>query len=125
MKFAKYLFLLAGVSGIVLLFPLYFIETGTSETAISHPAFYYGFIGVALAFQVLFIIISFDLYKYRMVIIPCIIEKVGFAVPVILLYFQNKVPQTILGAGIMDLILGILFAIVFFMKPQRRMYRSF
>ncbi len=125
MKFAKYLFLLAGISGIVLLFPLYFIETGTEATAISHPAFYYGFIGVALAFQVLFIIISFDLYKYRMAIIPCIIEKFSFAVPVIILYFQNSVPNTILGAGIMDLVLGILFAIVFLAKPQRRIYRSF
>lgn len=117
--------MLAGISGIILLFPLYFMQTETGETAISHPAFYYGFIGVALAFQVLFIIISFDLAKYRMAIIPCFIEKFAFAVPVIILFSQSRVSDTIFWAGIMDLILGILFVIVFISSPQRRLYRSF
>ncbi len=125
MKIAKYLFLLAGISGVILLLPLYFDKSGTGEAAVTRPEFYYGFIGIALAFQVLFIIISFDLTKYRPAIIPCIIEKLSFAVPVIILYFQNRVSNTIFYAGIMDLILGILFAVVFFQIPKRRLYRSF
>lgn len=125
MKFAKYLFLLAGISGIILLFPLYFLENAAGETAVSRPEFYYGFIGIALAFQVLFIIISFDLVKYRMMIIPCVLEKLGFAIPAIILFTQNRVSPTIFGAAMMDLTLAILFAYVFFKNPKHRLFRSF
>jgi hypothetical protein len=41
--------------------PQYFMESRVSADyppAITHPEYYYGFLGVAIAFQVLFVIIS-------------------------------------------------------------------
>ena len=57
MRFAKYTFLIAGIYGLLALLPMYFIETryGVDDPpSITHPEFYYGFIGVAAAFQHLF-----------------------------------------------------------------------
>ena len=42
----------------------------------SHPLFYYGFVGVALAWQVAFWLIARDPVRYRWFIVPGVIEKV-------------------------------------------------
>jgi hypothetical protein len=45
MRFAKWVFLLAGVAGILLVVPPYFLEPQTGEDyppAITHPEYYYG-----------------------------------------------------------------------------------
>ena len=68
MNFAKLVFRVAGVWGIVLLAPLYFMFEliGTQDPPpITHPGFYYGFVGVALAWQVVFFIIARDPVRFR------------------------------------------------------------
>ncbi len=116
MKFAKYIFLLAGVSGIIILLPLYF--AGTS--GITRLEFYYGFIGIALAFQILFIIISRDPVRFRTAMIPCILEKFGFAIPAFILYSQNRIETTMFYGGIMDFVLGILFITAYLKTPEEK-----
>ena len=116
MKFVKYLYLLAGISGLLILLPLYFADT----SGISRLEFYYGFIGVAAAFQVLFIIISRDPIRFRTAMIPCILEKFGFAIPTFVLYSQNQIETNMFYGGIMDLILGILFIIAYFVTPKEK-----
>ena len=52
MRFAKWVFLLAGVSGILLAVPPYFLERQTGvdyPPPVTHPEYYYGFFGVTLA----------------------------------------------------------------------------
>jgi hypothetical protein len=52
MRLAKWLFLLARVSGILLVVPANFLERQTSEAyppSITHSEYYYGFFGVTLA----------------------------------------------------------------------------
>jgi hypothetical protein len=54
MKFAKIVFWGAGIWGVLVLTPLYFMYDliGRQEPPpITHPGFYYGFAGVALAWQ--------------------------------------------------------------------------
>lgn len=116
MKFAKYTFLLAGVYGILVLLPLYFADT----SGISRLEFYYGFIGIALAFQILFIIISRDPVRFRTAMIPCILEKISFAIPAFILFSQNKIETNIFYGGIMDFILGILFIVAYFLTPKEK-----
>jgi hypothetical protein len=68
MRFAKWMFLLAGVSGILLVVPPYFLERQTGEDyppSITHPEYYYGFFGVTLAWQVMFLVIATDPVRYR------------------------------------------------------------
>lgn len=116
MKFAKYVFYIAGVYGLIALLPQYFMEEQIGRDhppAITHPEYFYGFIGVALAFQVAFLIIGRDPVKYRLMIIPSMIEKFSFFFAVAALFAQNRVALMMFGAAAIDLVLGLLFAVAF------------
>lgn len=121
MKFAKYVFYIAGIYGILALAPQYFLEAKNNTDfppAITHPEYFYGFVGVALAFQFVFLIIARNPAKYRAMMIPSVLEKFSFAVALAVLYLQNRVAALMLGLGSIDLILGILFIIAFFKTPN-------
>ena len=116
MRFAKYTFLIAGIYGFLSLLPLYFLEEKNGRDfppAINHPEYYYGFIGVALAWQVLFLVLSTNPRRYRAMMIPAILEKISFVVPVIALFLQNRVAFMMVVAAIPDLIFLCLFATAF------------
>ena len=116
MRFAKYTFLIAGIYGLLVLVPMYFLEEKNGRDfppAINHPEYYYGFIGVAVAWQIVFLVLSTDPKRYRLMMFPAILEKLSFAVPVIVLLVQNRVPFFIMVVAIPDLILGALFAVSF------------
>jgi hypothetical protein len=117
MKFAKYTFYVAGILGLIILLPQYFLESKTGQDyppAITHPEYFYGFIGVAVAFQFVFLIIARHPGKYRLLMIPSMIEKFSFSIAVIILYLQNRIPLAMFAAGLLDLTFGILFVISFF-----------
>ncbi len=121
MKFAKYTFLIAGIYGVIVLLPQYFMETKNGRDfppAITHPEYYYGFIGIALAWQIAFFIIARNPQKYRLFIIPAILEKASFAIAAIVLYSTNRLSVEMLGAGLIDLILGILFVVSYLKTPE-------
>lgn len=57
MKFAKIVFRIGAIWGVLVLTPLYFMFTliGRNDPPpITHPAFFYGFIGAGLAWQIAF-----------------------------------------------------------------------
>ena len=113
MKFARYTFLLAGIYGLLVLVPQYFVEAGGTAVA-GLPEFYYGFIGVAAAFQLVFIIISTDPQRYRPMILPSIVEKFSFAIAVAMLVYAGRTSgQIVMGAAI-DLLLGVVFVLSWF-----------
>ena len=122
MKFAKYLFLFAGIYGLIMLVPQYFLEEKTGRDfppAITHPEHFYGFIGVAIACQVMFLIISRNPVRYRAMMIPAMLEKFSFAIAIAILFLQNRVAAMMFGLGMMDLALGLLFALAFFKTPKQ------
>lgn len=112
MRFARWTFLIAGIYGLLALVPMYFMEAQIgidSPPPITHPEYFYGFIGVAVAFQLVFIIISTDPAKYRPLILTAIVEKFSFAIAAGVLLLQGRLAgMIILGAGI-DLVIGVLF----------------
>ncbi len=123
MKFAKYTFYGAGISGLVLLLPQYFLESKVNTDyppAITHPEYFYGFIGVAAAFQIVFLIIGRNPGKYRALMIPSIVEKLSFALAAIILLSLGRAPEALLPFGLMDGILAILFILsyVYTSKPE-------
>ena len=122
MKFAKYTFLIAGIYGLLVLLPQYFVELGLgsdSPPVIAQPGFYYGFLGVAVAFQVVFLIIGTDPVKYRLMMLPSIIEKFSFGIAALVLKFGGRLDDALFYGGMIDLLLGILF-IVSFLKVRSR-----
>jgi hypothetical protein len=117
MLFAKRVFFWSGVYGLVALTPLYFLESMLNELApppIVHPEHFYGFVGVALSWQIAFLIISRDPVRYRLLMIPSILEKLSFGVGGWVLFIAGRSPaQTVLG-GTVDLALAALFMAAFF-----------
>ena len=116
MKFAKFVFLVAGIYGVVLLAPLYFIfdVIGVQDPPpITHPAFFYGFAGLGLAWQVAFFIISHDPLRFRPMMIPSMLEKVGYGGAVVVLYAQGRMHPQDLAFGCVDLLFATLFAVAF------------
>ena len=116
MKFARWTFLIAGIWGIVVLAPQYFLERliGIQHPpTITHPEFFYGFLGVGLAWQILFLIIATDPVRYREVMLAGVIEKLSFVFAIFGLYAVNRVDSPLFGAAVIDLFLSILFAIAF------------
>jgi hypothetical protein len=121
MKFAKIVFLVAGVWGLLLLTPLYFIfdMIGTQDPPpITHPAFFYGFAGLGLAWQVAFFIIARDPLRFRPIMIPSILEKIGYGGAVVVLYAQGRMHPQDLAFGCVDLLLAALFAVAFVMTKR-------
>jgi hypothetical protein len=116
MLFAQRLFLVAGVYGLFVLPPMYFMERSIGENdppAITHPEFFYGFIGVATAWQVAFLIIAIDPVRYRLMMLPGILEKLGFGIAAVVLYAQDRLSGQMLLAGIGDLVFAVLFGVAF------------
>ena len=121
MKFAKIVFTVAAVYGILVLLPQYFLETRIGRDfppPITHPEHFYGFIGVALAWQLLFLVIARDPVRMRPAILPGIAEKLAFGIAAPVLFALDRVPAAVLGFGIIDLTLATLFFIAWRRIPQ-------
>src|SRR5690242_20666575 len=120
MKFAKIVFWIAGIWGFLVITPLYFMFDliGRKDPPpITHPGFFYGFLGVTLAWQIAFIFIGADPVRFRPLMIPSVFEKTGFAVPAMILVSQGRMhPSDLLFAGA-DCLLGILFVISYLNMP--------
>lgn len=112
MQAARRIFRLAGIVGIALVLPPFFIEGEfgrQNPPAINHPEFYYGFFGVALAWQWMFLIIASDPLRYRPAMLPAMLEKASFAIAVPILYAQGRVGVQMLGASMLDGLWLVLF----------------
>jgi hypothetical protein len=114
MTFARRVFRIAAIYGFIVLLPQYFLEDKTGRDvppAITHPEYYYGFIGVAVAWQIVFLVISRDPIRYRPLMLVAVVEKASFGLPAIALYLGGRLSAQMLGAGLLDLILGVLFVV--------------
>lgn len=117
MKFAKIVFTGAGVWGIVVLTPLYFtfdLVGRQYPPPVTHADFYYGFLAVALAWQVGFLIIGRDPVRLRPMMIPAVLEKVFYVITLAVLHVRGLIQLGQLAPGVPDLALGCLFVVAFF-----------
>lgn len=116
MRFAKVVFAMAGVYGLATLVPGYFLETliaSSDPPAITHPELFYGFVGVALAWQLLFFVIASDPRRYRPAMPVAFLEKLSFGAATVALFALHRIQPQVLGLGLIDLTLGALFLIAY------------
>ena len=121
MKFARIVFWIAAIWGFLIITPLYFMFNLIGEKdppPITHPAFFYGFVGVALVWQIAFIFIARDPIRFRPMMIPAILEKLVYSVPVIILVLQKRTNPTDLMFSATDLTLGALFLAAYLRTPR-------
>jgi hypothetical protein len=110
-KIARYIFSISGIYGILILTPQLFRESAfsTNGVPLSHPEFFYGFFLLALAFQILFIIISTNPVRYRSAMLPCFIEKAGHAISCIVLFMQHRLAKEMFLVSMGDVLMLLLF----------------
>jgi hypothetical protein len=126
MRFARIVFLVAGLWGLLSLPPLYFLfdYIGRQEPPpISHPQFFYGFVGVALAFQFVFLTIATDPARFRPLMLPSVLEKFAYMVPVAMLYWKGRITASTAATAVPDSVLCLLFIAAWFKLGEgRRMF---
>jgi hypothetical protein len=120
MKFAKIVFRVAAIWGVLIIAPLYFMFDliGRKDPPqITHPAFFYGFVGLALAWQVAFFFIASDPVRYRPMMIPSMVEKFSYGATVVVLVLENRTNPSDLIFAATDLLLAVLFVIAYLKTP--------
>lgn len=112
MPFAKWTYRIAGIYGLLVLLPMYFTIGRIEQQkppAVTHVEFYYGFVGMAVTWQILFLLISTDVHRYRRLMPVSWLEKLVFGVPVMILALHGHVGRDVIMGGVIDLVLGLLF----------------
>lgn len=121
MRFARVVFTIAGVWGVLIMTPLYFTFDAVGRAyppPITHPDLYYGFIGVTLAWQIAFLVIGTNPVRYRTIMLGGILEKFLYVGTMITLYLQGQLQPGQAAAIIFpDGALGLLFVASFLKTP--------
>lgn len=115
-RFASRVFLGAAIYGIAVLAPQYFLEAKVGRDfppPITHPENFYGFIGVALAWQLAFLVIARDPVRYRLLMLPAIAEKLAFGIAAPVLFLLGRAAAPVAFVGGLDLVLATLFFAAF------------
>ena len=121
MKFAKVVFAVAGTWGIVALTPLYFLFDLSGRPyppPASYPHFFYGFLSVAMAWQFAFFVIASNPARFRLMMVPAILEKLGYIIGTAVLYAHARIDSAALATAAPDSVLCILFVVAFVKTPS-------
>jgi hypothetical protein len=116
MIFARRVFQIAGIYGLIVLVPQLFSESQIARDyppAITHPEYFYGFLGIAIAWQLCFLVIARDPVRYRTLMLPAVVEKLAFSVPATALYSQHRLPGITMSFAMLDVVLGVLFLVAY------------
>ena len=127
MRFARNVFYVAGVWGLLIVTPLYFMYDIVGRQyppPVTHPDFYYGFIGVTLAWQVAVLIIGSDPLRFRPLMIAAVLEKFSYMATLTTLYLQGRLQFGQFAVVSPDAILCVLFAVAFVKTPAQATARS-
>lgn len=111
-RFARRVFTFAGIYGLIVLAPQLFAESRIGHDyppAITHPEYFYGFLGVAIAWQLCFLVIAKDPVRFRQAMVPAMVEKLAFSVPSIVLFAQHRLSLVTTCFAAFDLVLGAAF----------------
>jgi hypothetical protein len=116
-KFATIVFWIAGGWGVLVLSPLYFLfdTIGRQDPpVITHPQFFYGFAAVTMAWQFVFFVIATNPARFRPMMIPSVLEKLGYVGTVVVLRLQGRLSASQLMTSLPDALLGVLFLIALY-----------
>jgi hypothetical protein len=107
MKFARRVFAVAGIWGLIVVPPLYFLIDTVGRQyppPVTHLDFYYGFIAVTLAWQVAFLVIATDPVRYRPLMPAAMVEKFLYVVTMATLFGMGRVQAGQAAVAIPDVV---------------------
>jgi len=89
-RFARRVFIAAGIYGLLGVLPLYVLEQRLAE-------------------QVAFLVIGSDPARFRPLMLPAVLEKLSYGIAVLVLAVQGRTPLPLVATAVIDLVLAILF----------------
>jgi len=120
MRFAKRVFLIAGIWGVLIIGLNFFNERWVAlndPPPLNHTEFFYGFNAVALAWQVLFLLLSRDPVRYRPLMPAAMLEKFGYVLVIAVLFALHRISPFVFFFSFTDLVLGVLFVVAYLKTP--------
>ncbi len=115
-RFARLVFRIGAVWGVLVLAPLYFMfdRIGAADPPpITHPGFYYSFVTTAIVWQVLFAVIASNPQRFVPMMPVAVLEKFAYALTVVVLFVQGRMHGSDLAFAGTDTLLGVLFLVAF------------
>ena len=67
----------------------------------------------SLTWQLVFLFIAYDVRRYRLLMLPAVLEKLSFGVAVVVLFILGRLAAPVVAAGTIDLVFAGLFALAF------------
>lgn len=111
-KFAKIVFTIAGMYGLLATVPLYFLEARIGADfppAVTHPEYFYGFAGVCATWHLLLLIVARDPLRYRPVMLAAVLEKLSFAIAAAMLHASGRLAAQTFYISLADWLFAFLF----------------
>ena len=121
MTFARRVFLIAGIWGVLIIGLNFFNERWIAlndPPPLNHPEFFYGFNAVGMAWQVLFLLLSRNPIRYRPLIPAAMLEKFGYVVAIGVLFAVGRISKLVFYFSFTDLVLGIFFVLAYLKTPR-------
>lgn len=122
MKLARWIYLVAAIYGLAVLTPAMFAgpTVADGDPLAPYAAYFYGFVGIALVFQLVFLLIASDPVRYRSLMALSILEKASFFLPGLLLFNAGRLAEGPLFYGsLIDGVLLIAFAVAWWSTRAR------
>jgi hypothetical protein len=127
MKPAKWLFIIAGIFGLIVTIPLLFAEKTIEQMmppAVNHPEFFYGFVVLNICWQILYLFLATDPVRYRPMMIPAFLAKGSGTVALTWLYLLGRVSSQWIAIGAVDGIFAVLFLVAFWATRSESSMRA-
>jgi len=111
MTFAKWVFTIGGVWGVLIIAPMFFLEGSIAARTqpFTHPDSYYGFLASTIAWQFGYLVIGRDPARFRPFMLIGAAGKLIFGCGVWVLYAQGRVPLSVPVIASPDLLLVALY----------------
>jgi hypothetical protein len=120
MRFAKWVFVAAGVYGLLVIAPMYLLEGAVVRFygPLTQPVWYYGFVGTALPFQLIYLMIGADPVRFRPMMPITALAKLLFGGAALVLFAMGRAPVGVTATAMPDLVWMVLFVIAYLRTPR-------
>jgi hypothetical protein len=114
--FAKWVFTIGGIWGVLIIAPLFFVEQQLAAATgpFSHPDAYYGFVASTFAWQLGYLVIGRNPSAYRPFMLLGALGKVIYFTGNWVLFAEGRIPISVPLVASPDIVLAILFVIAWF-----------
>ena len=120
MRFATWTYRLAAAWGVLVLAPLLVMRKAleAQSTPFTHVEYYYGFLAVALVFQLVFFMVSRDPVRLRPLMPITALEKWSWGAVAWIAFAKGLTQQGVVFFATVDMAIGLVFLVAWTRTPK-------